>query len=384
MQINKVLYFSFFDFADNQGCSINELEFCHALTKKFGNNVWFVLQSSSKSIFEHPNIIYVNPPKLTQIYQSFKISQIIKNIYKNNSIDMIVSRINYPPIIHFLLVYFFSVKLAIKTAGTTLNKNPSKALRDRIYDYFNHKLRKFVYKKAVMIDAPTVELGVLINNEIPNLKPIKIIPNGTNTSTFKLMDQNDSRVLIGIPKDAEVIGFVGALPSEDGGRQMILVAEALKKEFLNLQIVIAGEDEKIEELKDMARQKQMSHITHFLGKVDYALIPHIISSFDIGFSLVDPIVLKRNGNSSQKVRQYLACGKPVISIKSGHSFLIEHDLGSVVEPEDIENITLQTLLWLKRIKNNRENFSQRLRDYACQHLSVENTLQERIRAWEAL
>jgi glycosyltransferase involved in cell wall biosynthesis len=87
------------------------------------------------------------------------------------------------------------------------------------------------------------------------------------------------------------------------------------------------------------------------------------------------------GNASQKIRQYIACGKPVISGSDGNEFLVEEQLGSNVDPNNIEEIASAVNYWLAMNREEEKAHSERAYQYALRNLSVENAIQKRVAIW---
>ena len=392
MKINKILYYSSFVFSDEQGCSINELEFCKEFVNTYQGNAWLILSYKNKFLDENPefplgikNILFFKNSRLINIIASFIASYQINRVLKRHQIPLVVTRILEPPTVIFFLIHFFKVKVAIKTAGTTYLSPKPYSFREKIYTKLEYWLRKSVLESALAIDVPTIELCELVLKEAPKLKNIHVVPNSTNINRFRILDKEVNRSKYGLVNTDIVLGFVGAAPSEDGAMEMILVAQNILKRYPQIKVVIAGEDKGIQFIRSIVEQKKMIKSVFFLGRIPYQDIPSLISTFDIGFSLVPNHLLKRNGNSSQKVRQYLSCGVPVVSVAPGHEFIDEHTfLGATVNPEDLQDIEEKTIKILDSLKNDFKKRRLLIRQYATEHLSTKKTFQQRLEFWESL
>jgi glycosyltransferase involved in cell wall biosynthesis len=387
--IKRVLYLSNFIFSEEQGGSINELEFCVVLKKYFLDNVWFALHEANSSfikrepLFLNKNFCLMREIRLSRPYRW--ISEFIKllRIINDHDIDLIVSRLSGLTFPLFFLCLFTNKKVAIKTAGTTFVDTTRDTLFQKLYRFIEKTLRVFILKRAFCIDTPTNQLLNLVQKEANN-KNIFTIPNGTNIDLFNIKNHALFRKKYGFSLKDKVLGFTGTWPSEDGGLQLIDIAEKLRNHFPLLKIAIVGEDPNMAVLYKLVEEKKLQDIVRFFGKLPYSTMPEIMSAFDIGFSLIPTHILKRNGNSSQKVRQYLACGIPVISVKSGNEFIKENPfLGEVVDdPTDIPLIFEKALHLLKSNKNL--NKKQMRRDFAVRNLSNYSLLQQRLNLWNSL
>jgi glycosyltransferase involved in cell wall biosynthesis len=105
-----------------------------------------------------------------------------------------------------------------------------------------------------------------------------------------------------------------------------------------------------------------------------------INVSDVGVSI--NLRPDRERASELKVRQYLACGKPVVASPSCNEFLVAEHLGSVVEPHDISTIARELDRWLSLSLDEKVEFSDLAFQYARDHLSVEIALARRFAAWE--
>jgi hypothetical protein len=87
------------------------------------------------------------------------------------------------------------------------------------------------------------------------------------------------------------------------------------------------------------------------------------------------------GNANQKIRQYLACGKRVVTCLPGDSFLTREGLVRNVPADDLDSLmdaTRELLGWNEEaIRRQRE----RSVAYARRHLSTEATLNRRVDFW---
>jgi glycosyltransferase involved in cell wall biosynthesis len=113
----------------------------------------------------------------------------------------------------------------------------------------------------------------------------------------------------------------------------------------------------------------------------FACLYLYINAFDIGISLDTTERLRSIGNSSQKVRQYVACGKPVVSGTGGNSFLEQEGLGFIVDPEDIGQIAGVIVNWLSLSDDEKKAYSKRAVHYAQRNLSVRRALDDRFDFW---
>ena len=190
------------------------------------------------------------------------------------------------------------------------------------------------------------------------------------------------RQKINVPKNSIVLGFAGSLPTQRGATQILKVAEKLESTINNLYVLIVGYDERLHNLVEQTSFPRKKIL--LTGQLPYSEIPTCIAAMTICYSFFEEHKIKRTGNASQKVKQYISMGKPVISVSTGHEYLQKQQLGSPVNQNDIEEIARETVKWIKRIETEGDMLAQRLHQYAVDHLSTEKTLQQRLEFWNSI
>ena len=210
---------------------------------------------------------------------------------------------------------------------------------------------------------------------------VKCIPNAANTERFKPMEDPPEIPGVDLRGRWPVLGFVGTSPSLRGACQMVEVARAILTDYPDTAVLVAGWDDGMEGVLVLAGRVGVEDRCYFPGTVSYEDVPAFINRMTIGYSFFEPWVTRRTGNASQKVRQYLACGKPVISIHEGHEFLERENLGSTVDPDHIEEVEAATRMWLRCSQRDPVSVRDRLRAYAVAHLSTEKALTDRLEFW---
>jgi glycosyltransferase involved in cell wall biosynthesis len=161
--------------------------------------------------------------------------------------------------------------------------------------------------------------------------------------------------------------------------QLIDAAPGLLSKYPDLGVVIIGDGKELADMKERARVLEVADRCRFEGYVPFDRIPLYVNSLDVGVSI--SYRDDRRVNSELKVRQYLACGKPVVISPGSNEFVVEEDLGSVVQPNDIHAIATEIDRWLSLSSDERETFSQRSAEYMRNNLSMEAAVSKRIELW---
>ena len=199
-------------------------------------------------------------------------------------------------------------------------------------------LVKRIVQCSVAVDSCTDNLVRMHRQsfELPAEK-ISLVENATNVRRFAPQDKWLARSGLHLEQFDPILGYVGGYPAERGGMQMLETASRLAKEYPRLGIVIVGDDSD-GRLRILARERGLGQRTVLPGVVPYDLVPGFVNCFDVCFALDRPERFLVTGNSYQKVRQYLACGKAVITCLDDHSLLVRETLVENVAPDDLAAI----------------------------------------------
>lgn len=374
--------------SENDGPAVNEFEFINSLFELDSSQYVIFIKENSKLNKKEmsTNIIWLTEtPRLSQIGKWLRRFWFVHQNIKNEKVNVLVCRLTDFPLVPLLLKVFNpKVKIAIKTAALWwVGRYPLKEIRARAYLKISDFMTRRVYKRADAIDVAMLETrNSLISLGLSTRTNTILIDNAINTKMFSpnapILAQNP--LIFG--KNSIVLGFAGSLPSERGAYQILKVAECLASTFQNLYVLIVGDDP---DLEKMVRNSSFPREKIILpGIVPYTEVSKYINAMTVCYSFFEPGKIKLTGNASQKVKQYISMGKPVISCATGHNYLKEKDLGSPVDQENIQEIVEETIKWIHRVERERDSLSTRLHNYAKEHLSTEVTFQQRLAFWHAL
>jgi glycosyltransferase involved in cell wall biosynthesis len=125
----------------------------------------------------------------------------------------------------------------------------------------------------------------------------------------------------------------------------ILDAAVLLKEYIDIQFLIYGEGSQREMLMKRANDEGLTNVK-FKGFIKRKYIPYILSKSSINILNYSQSQYNwARGNSSNKLFEYMASGKPIIStVKMGYSIIDRYECGIELEnstPEDLANTILK-------------------------------------------
>ena len=158
--------------------------------------------------------------------------------------------------------------------------------------------------------------------------------NNVSTYTYK----NDFFDKKGIFK----VVYTGSIRTANNVEFLIDVAEALKKNNLvNIEIFIFGDGPDLDKLINICRKRKIDNI-HFMGQVNKKIIPNILSKADLNILHYKQTKTWKYGGSQNKLGEYIASGKPIIStIDMNYNPITKYNCGKVClsgNPKDVANM----------------------------------------------
>lgn len=118
----------------------------------------------------------------------------------------------------------------------------------------------------------------------------------------------------------------------------ILDAAKLLLDYEDISFLIYGDGEYKEKLLERIKNEGLNNVK-INGYIDNKYIPYILSKADVNILNYSNKYKWDRGNSSNKIFEYMASGKPIIStVKMGYSFITEYNLGLELQKNSPENL----------------------------------------------
>ena len=386
-----ILYISSVDISQPNGPGVNEREFVVSLSEKLGKRVLFILPKpgnvfdwkpfkcffysvTRRGLFKNTIFQIVNT-SFIQILNYLKVT-------RKNKVNLVVFRLNYQSLFCILYMRLIKQKYVIKTlgsAGLNVKKQAS-----NVISFIARKILSILFdlgiQGALAIDVCTDQYFKYYSTKLPEEKLLKI-ENSVNIKRFYPINKKEIKLKLGLAQFNKIAGYVGGSPSKRGAKQLVEISPKLKEQHLKWGIVIVGDDSQTHILKKRAKQLGTENLFVWAGIVPYEKVVDYINCFDIGIALDTNERLEKIGNSSQKIRQYLACGVPVICGKGTNLFIKDENLGSLVDSQNIEEIFQAVKTFICWTKEKTNQFSKNAVKYTNKNLSTDISIKTRLEFW---
>ncbi len=206
------------------------------------------------------------------------------------------------------------------------------------------RLEKWIYKKADAI-VFTMEGGYdyIIEQgwekEIPRSKVFHI-NNGVDLALFhENMERNPLQDDDLTDPDTFKVVYTGSIRKANGLELLVDCAERLKDQP-KIRFLVYGAGDDVERLRTACRDRNINNLV-FKGPVDKTYVPYILSKSDLNVLNYNPdsTVIYRFGSSQNKLFEYLASGKPILStVKIAYSILKKYNCGIEAEQPTAEGV----------------------------------------------
>jgi glycosyltransferase involved in cell wall biosynthesis len=215
-------------------------------------------------------------------------------------------------------------------------------------------------RRAPLIIAETEELkGMLVKHRRVSPDHVEVVELGVDHSLFRPLDQKSARKSLGISPDPTLLLYVGGM---DKYHDLLPVIEASSRVgSQSLELLVIGDGEHRSRYEEKAKDARTS--VKFRGRVPHSEVPEYIAASDL---CIAPYCASAFHSglvtfSTLKIPEYMACGRPVVSIPSGPiRRLIQDQVSGFLFPNDAPS-------WLSffRTLPSRERLQEMGRAGAC-------------------
>ena len=165
---------------------------------------------------------------------------------------------------------------------------------------------------------------------------VRVLPNGVDIHLFHPGPRDAGvRERLGLPANAQLVGFVGGLRPWHGVESLPELLATLTARFPDLRLAVAGEGPFRGELEAGLARHRVGNRAHVLGAVPHEDVAAFVRELDVALApYPDP------GHdfyfSPLKLFEYMACGTPVVASALGQIAQVVRDgeTGLLVPPGD--------------------------------------------------
>lgn len=387
-----LVYAGFFDLSRDDGKSINEREFVKELLRRKDAGVVYVGPNTKEAV-ELPServvsVGFLNRSIGSQVKYQLRLAAVLRRLHRTHGGRMVIAcRPNYASVSVPIFAKAAGVPLIVKFAGlpTILSeKRKDIALAYRLAADAAYNMNG---RTADRIWAVTENISRYWQERL-NRGPEScfVLSNGVNTHHFnpdaasELPPDIEKR----IPPAARYIGYAGGLRKILGIEFLIDALDILRRQGREYAVLVAGDGPERETLEKKILGKNLQDRFVMLGHLPYDNMPAFYRWCDVLVAPFSRAFVDNFGSSSQKVFQYLACGKPVVAVSApDHAFLEEEGLGRTVVCENVEALAEGIAGAAEEIESTEK--SRQRCDYVCRNRSygvlVERFLRVVDRVW---
>jgi glycosyltransferase involved in cell wall biosynthesis len=248
----------------------------------------------------------------------------------------------------------------------------------KVIKWFFYTLEKFICKMPDFFICSSVSNGDIIKNRFHiNPDKVRVVIDGVHTDFFSQRPKKGLRQELGIPVDAPLIIFTGALLAAKGIWNLVSAIPLVLNKRKDAHFLIVGYP--VEETAGKVRELGVEGNVHFTGMLDYFKLPDYLVISDIA---VEPKVDKA-GEASGKVINYMGAGLPVVCFegKNNRRFLGE---GGIYAPDDkIENLAAK-MVWAIENPDKARKLGDLNRRRVEEVFSWNNSIKDTVEAFERL
>ncbi len=334
--------------------------------KKNHSDIFFVRQSLKSEKIEGLKIYNVRWPKIHHrattffLYVLFNIWFMVvgKKIIQEEKPDLIYERESFLGCGGLLLAKRFGLPYVLESNALFIDEliEEENVQVGWFTQLIEKKMKKLLFKKADRIITVTEGLRQELGKRHQvSIDKISVVPNGTDDTIFKPMDQLSCRKELELDSEANIIISVGSLTPGEPIQYLIEAVSEIAKQNINVQLVVLGEGNMKQKYIELARTLGLEARVLFPGFVQNKLVPKYLNVADICVGLFASGRSDVLGGSPMKMFEYLACGKPIIfsDIPGVGDFIREHECGIAVKPDNLNELVsaLNRLLKDKELRD---------------------------------
>jgi len=340
-----LIYVNHTDVSVPDGPGVNEREMVRVLLRSYGSRVLYVGPTPQHDVGLPRDKMITWPWRRSILYQivfELWLMVTLLRVYLRYGRRMVLFvRPSCTSLVAPLFSTLFGVKLVTKFAGLPFRNVTRKQWIPRPIRWLMLSFLRWHATASELVFAVTEPVARALETRY-GLPPERIIhlTNGANTQLFNLDSclELDNRFAQRLCPTRRYACYAGSFWMS-GVDFLIEAVARLRRAGHDYGLVVAGGGEGHDRLTELAKAHGADEWCLFLGQVPYEQLPALYRRCHALTAVFPTEYMRDFGSSSQKVYQYLACGRPVVAARGpGHEFLAEPGLGRLVESENIDEL----------------------------------------------
>jgi glycosyltransferase involved in cell wall biosynthesis len=167
-------------------------------------------------------------------------------------------------------------------------------------------------RAADLVTCVSEEVAASVTRMTGRVSGVEVVPNGVDTDFFSPGDNRELRSALGLD-DAFVVGWTGSFRSFHGLDDLFRATAMIRRDIPGLALLLVGDGLERPALELLGEEMDVRVV--FPGTVPYHEVPQYLRAMDVAVVLAPP-----DGPfhySPVKLREYQACGVPVIASAVG-------------------------------------------------------------------
>ena len=189
-------------------------------------------------------------------------------------------------------------------------------------------------------------------NSVIDLNKVFYINNGIDLQQFDYNKEHNQIVDSELnDKEYFKVIYAGSISHANNVGYLIKIAEKLRNE--KIKFFLYGDGTEKIELEQLCKEKGLNKVI-FKGKVEKKCIPYILSQSNLNILNYKAADVLKYGGSQNKLFEYAASGKPILSnYKMGYDLILRYKCG-IVEESKSEEQYVKDILYFYEHKDSKE------------------------------
>jgi glycosyltransferase involved in cell wall biosynthesis len=375
-----MLYVSGVDVSLPNGPGVNEIQFILAARKEFGRAARFVIPHPARPL--PPGFPEDNVTRLPPLRRRSPVSWLRQQFARFSTIRMLTRQLAPAYVVLRTGAFPVAEALARRAMGNYYLKTAGSGEFIVFGQSWWGRLLKPLHATLIeRLAAQSRGLDVVSETHRDSLERIvrgargkvEVFDNAADTDLFRPRDTAELRHRLGLDGFRYLVGYVGNLAHERGGRELLRCWRHIAQRDDVALLIVSGDRAGVAELEQLADELGIRDRTFILGPIPVGDVAQYMSLLDVGVSFRDD-----DGCSELKVRQYLCCGVPVLVSARVNAFVDAAGIGITVPRDrpDLIGAAASAILDGSACADRAA-----VRHYAEAHLSYAATMRQRRRFW---